>query len=257
MEPKTVVVLAMARSGTSVAAGILQILGVHMGDRFKAARGGGESPETVFASEPPYPCSFFEDLAFDSLIRRIFKTALPGSPNFRPPSGLQIAAAGRVHDHEVRKLVRQKQAAHEVWGWKVPQTALVFSLFAPYLTNPHLVIVHRNRNDHALSFLAWNQTVTIEESFDLVDYYRAEIERVLNKYPRIPYTMVDYWDIRDRPIAAARCLAEFLDLEMSFKKREIVKAFVKPRLSAKYKITSIARLGTSGAQRVYHYHPRE
>lgn len=251
MDPKSVVVLGMARSGTSVAAGVLQILGVHMGTHYKARHDAGRIADSIFASEPPYPDSYFEDMDFMRLIFQLFKTALPGSTNFRPPSGLQIAAAGRTLDHEIRELVRRKQSAHEVWGWKLPRTALVFSLFAPHLTNPHLVIVNRNRNDHALAFLGWNQVVTIEESFDLIDYYRFEIEKWLTMYPDFPHIMVDLWNMRDNPVEQASRLANFLDLEMTLEKRRVVADFVRPRDGIEYRVSGISRVSEHSQKVVF------
>src|SRR5512134_2461070 len=106
---KTVVVLGLARSGTSVITGILKILGVEMG---------------ASVHDKANPFGSFEDLDFARLHREIFELASNGSSYWNPPSVEKILGLKeRVRD-AIAEIVARKSSGRAIWGWKHPRTIL-------------------------------------------------------------------------------------------------------------------------------------
>ncbi|KSW10770.1 hypothetical protein CF15_08305 [Pyrodictium occultum] len=126
---KTIIVLGMGRSGTSMVAGILHILGVNMGERLLGAHWSN-------------PLGHFEDLDFVELNEEILRAA-GGSWDNPPAREAILAVAPRFYDR-IRPLAEEERRRHEVWGWKDPRTSLTVELYLPHLENPYFIVCHRD-----------------------------------------------------------------------------------------------------------------
>jgi hypothetical protein len=126
-----VVVLGMHRSGTSLVAGILERLGVRMGERFR---------------EPDVhnPDGYYEDLDWRDLNKKILRES-HGSW-WEPPAEIDVISLRGSMAGEIHGLVDQKQedAAGQLWGFKDPRTALTIPLIHDFLPDPFYVCVRRS-----------------------------------------------------------------------------------------------------------------
>jgi len=134
--PRTVVVLGLARSGTSVVTGMLKILGVDMGPSIEDAAN---------------PRGSHEDVDFARFHREVFEMTGRGNGYWNPPPREAILALRPQVDGSVRELLNRKRAGKSLWGWKHSRTLLTYGLFLPHLVNPHFVLVFRNLLGTALS----------------------------------------------------------------------------------------------------------
>ena len=115
-----IVVLGMHRTGTSMVSRLLQLMGVYMGSTD----------------------GHYEDWDFVKL--NIAVIAAAGGDTFRP--GPQ-EAIDRVVGYEkyMQELVAERNAQHELWGFKDPRTLLVLAHWKKYLHNPVYILTARTQ----------------------------------------------------------------------------------------------------------------
>jgi hypothetical protein len=216
--PRTIVVLGLARSGTSVVTGMLRILGVDMG------------PSREDKSNPR---GSHEDVDFARFHKELFEMDGDGRDYWDPPSRETIFATRPTIDVKVRELLKEKSNGKSLWGWKHPRCLLTYELFLPYLVNPHFVLVFRNHLSTALSSV--EHTRKLRHSLDLphalriVHFYQGEMLRFLEKYPNVPTELVSYENVVLDPLKEAAKLARFLGLELSAETERALTDFVIPR----------------------------
>lgn len=217
--PKTVVVLGVSRSGTSVAAGVLSILGVDMGFV-------GDSTKTN-------PKGAFEDKDFQRLNREIFKSVRGEEAFWDPPTFGEIMARQTESAPKIQTLVSKKSKDKSLWGWKDGRTALTLGLYLPYLTNPHLVTVSRNPLGTAksiVSYVAFRKgKIEFFQALKLVDFYTGEMLAFLERHPDLPNLFVSFEDLIAEPRKEAEKLAAFLGIDLTAAMIEEIDAFIIPR----------------------------
>lgn len=123
---KTIVVLGMHRSGTSMTAGILQNLGVYMGSH-------------IFKPDEWNEKGYFENKYITEINEEILIKA--GGSWIDPPSRESILSLD-VSDN-IQKIVNKEK--RDLWGWKDPRTCLTIELFLPFIENIYYIVVRRNR----------------------------------------------------------------------------------------------------------------
>jgi len=214
---KTVVVLGKARSGTSITAGLLNILGVDMG--------GDRSPT------PFNPHGAYEDLEFNDLNSEILEAA-GGDEILSPPSIERVIEQREEFDDRIQRFFAGKRKQH-IWGWKKPSTVFLFDLFLPYLTNPHLVVVGRNPIGNALSLVEFLKhkypSLTFIELLRVVKNLDKEIFCCAERHKEIPTIFVTFEDIITNPIKEADRICRFLDLTLNRDKVKRINEFLIPR----------------------------
>ncbi len=218
-DQKTVVVLGLARSGTSVTTGVLEALGVDMGP-------------------PSWPTDWnpkgnFEDEDFAKLHKAIINSAAAGKTYFDPPAPEQILAQRERFAAGIQSLIRAKSEGKPLWGWKHPETVLMTELYLPYLVNPHFVLVFRNPLGTAHSTVEhtrkFKDQVDLWRALKLVDYYYGEILRFVDRHPELPKEFVSFEDLVQHPLREAGRLARFLEVDFTEKKQRQVEKLVIPR----------------------------
>ena len=217
-QPRTVVVLGLARSGTSVVTGILKVLGVDM----------GPSPQGN-----SNPRGSNEDRDFARLHKEIFDLAGNGKDYWFPPSREEIRAVAPQVEQAVRELIEKKNAGAALWGWKHTRTLLTYEMFLPHLINPHFVLVFRNFVGTALSSVEHTmrrpRPVAFAEALRLVHFYHGEMLHFLESHPEMPAHFVGYEDVLLDPLKEARRLAGFLGIELTADAARQVVDLVIPR----------------------------
>jgi hypothetical protein len=213
---KTVVVLGLARSGTSVITGILKILGVEMG---------------ASVHDKANPFGSFEDLDFARLHREIFELASSGISYWNPPGEEKILGLKeRVRDAIV-EIVARKASGRAIWGWKHPRTILTLELFLPALTNPHFVAVFRNPLGIAHSSVEHTKNyqsgrVDFLQALQLAHFYHGKMVKILQSHRRVPTVCTAFEDVVSDPIEEAKKLAVFLELELTERKISAIQSLV-------------------------------
>ncbi len=214
---KTIVVLGAHRSGTSVTAGLLHLLGVCMGPRLREA-------------DDKNPSGYFEDKEFLALNDDILMAA--GGGPWQPPPRERVLAVESRFEERIRTLVGARDSASLLWGWKATTTNLTIRLFLPHLRNPHIVAVFRNPMHAAASSVDHrNRSIGFAEALRLVNFWNGEIADFLAHHPEVPRAIMAYEDLVARPVEEALRIARFLDLTPSDGQLARVRNLVLPRAS--------------------------
>ena len=205
---KSVVVLGLARSGTSVLAGILRAIGVDMGPSVR---------------DKANPHGSFEDRDFAQLHKKIFDLA--GDKTYwRPPTAEAILGLKQQCDPWIREIVRYKSRGKQVWGWKHPRSILTLDLFLPHLENPHLIPIFRNPLDIANSSVQHTKNyksdkVNFFQALSIANFYYGEMFKALERHQELPCINVSFEDMVRQPMREAEKLADFLQLPLTEEKR--------------------------------------
>ena len=198
---KTVVVLGMHRSGSSLTSGLLEALGVDMGER-------------LMAESRANPVGYFEDEEVLHVNRQILRAA--GGTWYDPPTTEAIRAQREPFRSRVEALVRDKPA---LWGWKDPRTSLTLEVYLDHLTHPHVVVTHRDAEAIARS-LVKRGDMQYEEALALTALYEERIGALLDAHPELPRLHVSYEAIVRRPERWIGEAARFIGLRPTSEQRE-------------------------------------
>jgi len=213
---KTVVILGAPRSGTSLAAGLLSILGVDMGRDIRQA-------------DEFNPKGYFEDLDFSILIMRIlmiarenrkFKKWEPSHKDFLIfldkrrsifvkdgfPLAKQILTQRRKFTGEIQKFIYRRSKEKFLWGIKFPLASLTMDLFLPHLTKPFFIVILRNPIHSAESLRKYYRIKKIDRDSDnlmpwlnTIIFLNNNILKLVKKYPDLPCIFVSFEDMLADP----------------------------------------------------------
>lgn len=134
----TLIVLGMHRGGTSLAAGLAERLGYHMGPY----------------QRPPdkwNPTGYFEDVEIRDINQKILQAA--GGWWADPPSEEAIEYTGGYFRDKMRYLVLVHRRLDR-WGWKDPRTCLTAPLWHSCVMHPKYLVVHRDPQDVVASLMS-------------------------------------------------------------------------------------------------------
>jgi len=193
---KTVVVLGMHRSGTSLIAGMLEKLGVNMGERQVGVHWSN-------------PLGHFENIDFVKMDDKILEKV--GGSWDNPPDISEILKL--KHDKElmaeIESVVRKNEDT--IWGWKVPTTSLTIELYLPFLTNPYFIVCYRNPEAIAKS-LKKRDDMDREKALWLTEIYVKSIKEFFKRHPELKYMEIQYEKVIENPKDAIQKLIEFLGI---------------------------------------------
>lgn len=195
---KTIVVLGMHRSGTSMTSAILEKVGINMGK------------ETLGASVSN-PVGHFEDKMFYELNKKILRDA--GGNWKNPPAHKNILNLRGKYKEEIKQLILNKK---NNWGWKEPRTSLTIELYYPYLNNIYFIYCKRNEVDVAKSLKKRNN-MPLTEGKRLKTIYDNRIEKFLNKINMDRKKTVQYEKVLSNTESEINKIINFLDLEINDK----------------------------------------
>jgi len=231
---KTVVVVGPARSGTSLIAGILYLMGVDM----------GQEPNP----SPSNPKGDFEDDDFRELNRAIYDTARAGSGYWTPPYFQEIQEVEPEFSDRVKNLVSKKrEASGSIWGWKNPWNVLTIPLYIPHLENPYIITVFRDPMSVARSAVRHTEKyekVPLDEAERVTVGYFKALRSFVNKYRDYPICKVVFEDIMQNPEREVSRISSFLGINLSPKQHEDIVNFIIPRdkIEKERRLGSIRRL---------------
>ncbi|SIR56316.1 sulfotransferase family protein [Halanaerobium kushneri] len=209
-EIKTVVVLGMHRSGTSMTSAILEKLGINMG-------------EDKLGATATNPIGHFEDKMFLDLNRKILNDA--GGSWDNPPSKDSILNLKNKYKKEIKELLSNKI---ENWGWKEPRTSLTIDLYYPFLSNTYFVYCKRDEDDVAASLKKRND-MALEVGKKLKFIYDSRVEEFLNKIDDNRKIIFDYDEVLKSPEEEIEKLIKIIDLNVSDKEYDEALNIVMPK----------------------------
>ena len=167
---KTVVVLGMHRSATSLIAKALHDNSVSMG-------------EVVLGASKSNPWGHFEDLHFIRLNDKILRAA--GGTWDSPPPESAILEQRKRFEPEIKAIISAREDElhkdYPLWGFKDPRTTLTIRLFHPHLTNPHYIACYRDPHDVAES-LRKRDGMPINKGLALAKEYNQRLARFMEYF---------------------------------------------------------------------------
>jgi len=126
-----IIVVGPNRSGTSMVAGVLHHLGIHMGFDLMI----GEAKEN--------PAGYYEDREVMKLNEDLL---FPGSwDRLPPPDYLNLARCDGELKHRVVDFIEARADLGKPWGWKDPRTTATLPIYLPLLQDPKIIICLRHR----------------------------------------------------------------------------------------------------------------
>lgn len=161
---KTIVILGMHRSATSLVAMGLHRACVSMGDELLGAGLGNE-------------LGHFEDKGMIRLNDKLLRLA--GGSWDNPPNEHAIFEVGYQHKDEIETAVKYR-SMRDLWGWKDPRTVLTIRCFQPFLKNPIYVSCFRDPKEVAKS-LHKRDNMPIEKGIKLANEYNRRLLKFLSE----------------------------------------------------------------------------
>ena len=190
-------VLGMHRSGTSVLAKILNLIGVDLG------------PAEALTTEPiaDNPKGYWEHHELTAISDAILKRH-GGSWDQPPllPPGWETAAALDDLRHHAQQLIQAQFADVQLWGWKDPRTCLTLPFWQQLLPDMRYIICLRNPVDVARSLEHRDNLSAEKSSFLWLTYVSAALHHSEGK----PRLVIFYEDLMDDGLRELQRLAEFL-----------------------------------------------
>ena len=202
--PRTVCVLGFHRSGTSLTARVLNVLGVDLGNEEDLlAAGEVDNPRGYW--EPRWMNDLNDELL--GVLGTKWWEPFPGTPGWEQSSRLDPL---RVRAAE---LLEQKLGHAELGGWKDPRTTLTLPFWRDLVPEPRYVICLRNPIDAVASIQRRPEpTRSVRHWHDLWLEYTA---RALYETAGSPRMFVFYEDFFDDGPALIERLADFIGAPLS------------------------------------------
>jgi len=206
---QTVLVLGVARSGTSMTAGILNTMGVNFHETGKLKKHVEQNPKGTF-----------ENINFITLTSKMHQEYTAGKTMRQIKDAYEERLKDTIRIHE-----------RELWGFKSAVTHHFLGIILPLLNNPKLVIVVRSLLQNAQSWQVhmkdvFGRSVSLEEALDNISKSQNVLMRnsLAAKCPKI---FTSYEHIRKNPWKEAKRMGQFLSIDPELHKDEILD-FVMP-----------------------------
>ena len=178
---RVVLVVGTGRSGTSAVAGVLDKLGVHMGDEFTKT-----SPSNKYGT--------YEEREFFDFNRKIQKST--------------------DVDGWIRDYIARRSDGHVLWGLKDPMLARVFYIVASYLDDVKVIVTRRNKIPTVSSYmLAYHAKANDAENW--YNEENAHLRAALEEYNG-SVLYVDYDDLVEYPERELKRITDYVFDGMPF-----------------------------------------
>jgi hypothetical protein len=214
---KSVVVCGVARGGTSMAAGLVAQLGVHIATSTPTER------QLKFNLKGMFEHSDFW------LLNKM------GKGLSAIPKKAEIEKNKREYGAQIKELFKKHAGNHEYWGFKnLSQKAL--DVYLPLLENPHIVLISRSLTDNARAYQAFvreqhkESNMTMVEALNVVTHSAKTIHQAIGRNHAYPCHMLTYESVRLHPRHEARRLARFLGIKITDEIISRVDNFIDPKM---------------------------
>ncbi|MFO8017620.1 MAG: sulfotransferase [Promethearchaeia archaeon] len=245
---KTVIILCLPRSGSSLLSGMLHRLGVRMGTNKGLVRGRHANKYGNYENQDFLRLSFHILTYADSYSLSWADT----------PDDEKVKKSVRAYRPDIKRLIKRHEA--KVWGWKDP--TLIYSLpyFEDLLTDPYYIVLKRNVESvaeshlhqayisnwyihlsYALQYLSLR--VTLHIAWRLLKRFISKPnmfndEQIYNQVIREGYKRIDefvegkkhicveFSDLIEKPARVINDIVKFLDIDPSARRRRSALSFI-------------------------------
>ena len=209
---KSVLVLGVARSGTSMTAGMLSIIGVEMHEK--------KGPPKVAAQNPK---GAFENVNFTTITSKMHQALKDGKP---------MRVVKQQYDQRLTDAITYHKKP--LWGFKSAAAHHVLGIILPLLENPHLVVVVRSLMHNAQSWQihmkdVYGSKVALQDALKNI----SDSQHILMRNSlasSCPKLFTSYEGIKKDPVAEAERMSKFLGVDPEPKKQDILD-FIMPEYS--------------------------
>jgi hypothetical protein len=182
---KLFLVLCLHRSGSSATAGVMHLLGIHMGDRLLQATKHNQK-------------GHYENIDFLQLNQEILKSV---RSTWNKPPSQELIAKTKFSVAKIQAFIDKNKKP--IWGLKDPRTLLTFELWKPYLEEASditYVFVHRPF-DASVQSLANRDRNTIGAANQILIPYLKNLYHYRHNFSLPPENIIDvyYADFLNNP----------------------------------------------------------
>ncbi|HDD45193.1 MAG TPA: glycosyltransferase [Candidatus Desulfofervidus auxilii] len=174
---KTIVVLGMHRSGSSMIARILYNMGVNMGKNLMKPDGAN-------------PTGYYENWDFVHLNNEIL--AAGGGSWTTPPKNIDELVKKFASKAEL--VIKENQDI--IWGWKDNRTTFTFEVYQPYLKNPYIIVCNREEKNVVNSLLRTHKGLVPPEKRNyeyFAQVYKAHYDKIKKIKQKFDYPILDVY----------------------------------------------------------------
>ena len=191
-----VCIAGMHRSGTSLVARMLNLLGLDLGDS-----------ADLMPPQPDNPEGFWEHLHFSQINESLLSEA--GGDWDCPPASVEYSALpGFSKIRDQADLLLHAFEGREPWGWKDPRSSLTLGFWLTMIPNLLVVVCVRNPLEVALSLNRRN-THSYALGLTLWTIYNRRILEATQRHQRL---VTSYEACLNNPRAEARRITQFLGI---------------------------------------------
>lgn len=201
----------MHRSGSSATMGILRILGVDIGDDL-----GGQNAFN--------PKGYLENQEFYRFEQKILRNS-QGRWDIIVPEE-KLYKTFKFYEKEFKLLIK-KFNRNSLWGYKAIRGGLFPETWLK-IPNLHLIICLRSP-EAIIASLKRRNRFGKKQTLWLWSTYYFRIFRFLSRHP-IPFIIINFDDLVDKPGRVMKKLAKFLEIEISEKQVKQGKLWIEKRL---------------------------
>jgi hypothetical protein len=135
---KTLIILGMHRSGTSLVAQWLHKSGINLGENLMDGNASNQD-------------GHFEDMDFHDLHESILnENNIPYGALKALPEKIHVS---ETHRNLAKKIIKERQEKFSQWGWKDPRTCLFIPLYKSLLPDAHYIVVLRDKSSVVSSLI--------------------------------------------------------------------------------------------------------
>ncbi len=208
--PTVVCVLGMHRSGTSVAARMLNVLGVSLGPAEQLVRAAADNPKGFWEHQPIVELN-------DAILARLGGNCVR-LPDF--PDGWETSPEMEDLRARARDILREGFGDTALWAWKDPRTCLTLPFWQALLPPLRYVICLRNPADVARSLERRSGMPRERGVYLWLEYLRRALARTAGR----PRCVVYYDRFVDDAAGELRRLAAFLGVPERAERAEVREA---------------------------------
>jgi len=195
---KAVVVAGMHRSGTSAIMGILQVLGVDIGDDLGTPDEFNEK-------------GYFENRDFEVFEHLPLKHVTGQDAWDNPPTENSLNEILPMYEGQLKTLI-SKYSRSEIWGFKSAR-GLCFPEYLKQIPNLHLIVNIRSP-EAVVASLKRRNGIDHNHAINLWSLHYWRLMKFLSRN-EIPYMIVNYDDLVDTTETVMRKVSRFIGIEIT------------------------------------------
>jgi len=199
---KTIVILGLPRTGSSLIANICKELGVNIG-------------ADLILGDKFNPKGIFENRVFVDLDREILGSRLW----YDFPSQEEIMNKKRQFDKKIKEIIKSQEDV--LWGWKCGLSLFTIDLYLPYLQDPHFIICCRNPSAFAKSMERQTGREYFKNALRYFVFYNQRLVDFICRH-NYPMLFISYEEYFIEPEKQIKKIKEFIGVDKNINWGKII-----------------------------------